>query len=429
MAFRIAEGFLDIGIDQKSATTGLDKLTKKLGQVAKSATIAAAALTAAATAFAVKEAAQAEAVRAKLVAVLRSTGEAAGYSAEQLDKQATALQNLTGIGDEAIIRAQTVLATFTQIGKETFPRATEAVLDLASVLSDDAIPAAGELKSAALQIGKALNDPVLGVTALGRAGIQFTQQQKGMIKALVESNKLLDAQEIILQELEKQFGGVAREIGQTAAGEFGRMKQELADTATIVGKELLPSIRLLMRALSDLAKNDGVIDFLKSATNLSVEWLGVLTRIAETMNLIDKTPKNGGALGNALGGVLKAVKQVARANKIAPIAAPRAASKLDAAGELWKKNADELPRFDELIAENEQKLIDKIAALEGVGPRGNTFSGLDDAFRQFSTQQDDTAEKQLRVLEKQLEETKKTNELTERIAEARGDNAALVLVE
>lgn len=81
------------------------------------------------------------------------------------------MQSVTTYGDETVIEAQALLLTFTKIGKETFPQALESTLNVATAMGTD-------LKSAALQVGKALNDPVLGMTALSRSGIQFTEDQK-----------------------------------------------------------------------------------------------------------------------------------------------------------------------------------------------------------------------------------------------------------
>ncbi len=463
--FKIASGFLDIGVDQKNATKGLDNLTKKLGQVAKAAAVAGAALAAAAVAFSIKEAAKAEAVRAKLAAVLKATGNAAGFTADELDRQATALQNMTGISDEAILRGQTILATFTQIGEKTFPRATEAVLDLASVLSDDAIPAAGEIRSAALQLGKALNDPVLGMTALGRAGIQFTKAQKDMVKVLVDSNQTLAAQELILDEVEKQFGGVAKAVGKTAAADFARFKEELSDLAAEIGSELMPAVLLLLSAIKDIATSDGVVKWARN----SVVGLGVLiTTLTETVEAM-QTAKDIGLTVNADGSFRttaatkreirdkttdvnedraeqrkadavdkerdkrrKAAQESAKAFKEAAKAAKElkeAAERQKDAAELWLKGGNNLPVFDKLVPEDEERLQKMIDALGGGGTTSNTFTGLDEAFRAFSTQEDDTGEQQVKILEKQLEELEKANDIAERIAEARGDNDLVVWVE
>lgn len=170
----------------------------------------------------IKNTIEAQKVQAQLGAVLKSTGGAAGLTLQQLNDMAGGLQKVTTFGDEAIGTAQGVLLTFTKIGREAFPKALEASLDLATALGMD-------LKSASLQVGKALNDPVLGVTALSRAGVQFSEDQKAMIKSLVETGRTADAQVIILRELETQMGGSARAARDTLGGALQSLSNAFGD--------------------------------------------------------------------------------------------------------------------------------------------------------------------------------------------------------
>jgi hypothetical protein len=71
-------------------------------------------------------------------------------------------------------------------------------------------------------LGKALENPIRGLTALGKAGTTFTDQQKEQIRVLVESGNLLGAQTLILDEIESQYGGVAE------AAALGSVKMQLA---------------------------------------------------------------------------------------------------------------------------------------------------------------------------------------------------------
>lgn len=154
---------------------------------------------------------ESEKVQAQLEARIKSTGMAAGLAVGDLNKMAAALQFKTSFDDESIGGVQSLLLTFTKIGRDTFPRATEAVLDMSTALGTD-------LNSAALQVGKALNDPVAGITALSRAGVQFSDSQKKIIKDMVETGKQADAQRLILAELEKQMGGAAVAARNTLGG-------------------------------------------------------------------------------------------------------------------------------------------------------------------------------------------------------------------
>ena len=174
----------------------------------------------------IAETTDAEFAAAQLNAALKSTAGVAGQSAESLNAHAQALSYVSRFDDDAITGAQALLLTFTKIGGDTFPKATEAVLNVAQAMGTD-------LKSAAIQVGKALNDPILGVSALARSGIQFTDAQKDVIAKLVETNKLAEAQAIILAELNTQFSGSAAAAANTFGGAIAQLNNELGNLLTL----------------------------------------------------------------------------------------------------------------------------------------------------------------------------------------------------
>jgi Prophage tail length tape measure protein len=139
----------------------------------------------------------------KLQAVLIATGGAAGFTADELAAYAAQLQKVTNYGDEATISAMGIMASFKEIKGTQFKQATSLAQDLSSLLKTD-------LKSSVVMIGKALNDPAVGLTAMSRAGVTFTNQQKDQIRAMQKSGDMLGAQKMILAELESQFGGTAK---------------------------------------------------------------------------------------------------------------------------------------------------------------------------------------------------------------------------
>ena len=190
---------------------------------------------------------EAEAAQAQLAAAILSTGGAANRSRDQLNAFASELQSVTNFGDEAINAMQGVLLTFTQIEGATFDRATSAILDLSTAMGTD-------LKSSALQVGKALNDPILGMTALSRSGIQFTETQKEAVKAMVATNDIAGAQALILSELETQFGGSAAAARDTLGGALTSLGNAWGDLFELSGpatESLKKSVEGLVSAVSD----------------------------------------------------------------------------------------------------------------------------------------------------------------------------------
>lgn len=186
----------------------------------------------------------------QLNAVLKSTQGQAGLTSEQLQTMAGDLQKVTRYGDEATIAMQAVLLTFTGIKGDNFKATTEVVLDMATALKTD-------LKSSAIQVGKALNEPVRGMSELRRVGVSFTQEQIAQAKAMVAAGDAAGAQKIILDELQKEFGGSARAARETLGGALealGNAFGDLLEAGKGVTEPLRLGIEWLITALPDLVK-------------------------------------------------------------------------------------------------------------------------------------------------------------------------------
>lgn len=179
-------------------------------------------------------------------AALASMGDQAGRTSDQLAALAESQMGQSLFDDDQILREVTAnLLTFGQVSGEQFDRAQQAALDLATRMN-------GDLKGATIQIGKALNDPVKGLTALGKAGIQFTADQKAMIESMVEAGNVAGAQQIILGELEKQFGGAAKAAREADPG--AALAQSFATFQEEIGAKLLPLLPAITSAIT------GVLD-------------------------------------------------------------------------------------------------------------------------------------------------------------------------
>ena len=188
-----------------------------------------------------------EAAVAQLNAVLKSTGGVAGVTSQAAQDLAANLQKVTTFGDEAIIPAESLLLTFTKIGQDIFPDATKIVLDMSQALGQD-------LKSSAIQVGKALQDPVLGVTALRRVGVNFSKDQQKVIADLVKTGQSAKAQQLILKELQTEFGGAAVAARDTLGGALKALGNAFGDTFELHGPEvdgLREKIEELILTVSD----------------------------------------------------------------------------------------------------------------------------------------------------------------------------------
>ena len=189
---------------------------------------------------------QAKAI-AQVEAGLKSTGNQVGYTSKQLQQMASDLQGKTLFGDEQILKDATAqLLTFTNISGEQFARTQQAALDLATRLD-------GDLKGASIQLGKALNDPVANLSALSRSGIQFSNEQKAVIKSLAETGQLAEAQTLILDELNKQYGGSA-EAAAAADGGFTQLANAFGDLQEVIGETLMPMLTPLVQGLTKIVQ-------------------------------------------------------------------------------------------------------------------------------------------------------------------------------
>lgn len=294
---------LVIAVDAKGVKTATDDL-KKLGGVSrdtesrvKSFGTAVGSLAAAFAGGAffqsvIANTIESEDALAQLNATIKSTGGAAGLSSDELVAMAQGLQQVTTFGDDAIISMQSQLLTFTKIGKEAVPAATEAILDLATKMG-------GDLKGAAVQVGKALNDPVQGITALSKVGVSFTDSQKEVIKALVETGDVAGAQKIILAELAVEFGGSARAARDTFGGALTSLQNSLGDLLEGSGGNLndaKTAVEDLNKAISDPAVKDAF-------ATITAGILSVATAAANALPaLTDFTKWVGESLAAAVGG-------------------------------------------------------------------------------------------------------------------------------
>src|SRR3990167_2188992 len=189
-------------------------------------------------------------VIAQTGAVLKSTGGAANVTAKHVSDLSGKLLKLSGVDDEAIQSGQNLLLTFTKIrnevgkGNDIYDQATMATLNLSVAMKKD-------MSSSAILVGKALNDPIKGMSALSRAGIQFTEEQKKTIKALVASGDAMGAQKMILKELETQFGGSAEAAGKTLPGQLSIAKESFANVSGQIVTAMLPALTKLLQGFSD----------------------------------------------------------------------------------------------------------------------------------------------------------------------------------
>jgi phage-related protein len=234
---------------------------------------------------------EAAAVQAKTTAVLKSTGGQAGVTEKQVAGLAEQIRDLTGVSDDDVQGFENLLLTFTNVRNEAgktndiFTQTTRLGVDMSVALGQD-------LKSSAIQLGKALNDPVKGITALSRVGVSFTQEQKDQVKAMVDAGDTLGAQKLILAEVRKEFGGAAEQIGKTDAGKIAIAKDQFQDLEETLGQQVLPVFAALLPTLQPIIAVVG-----PALTQVFAAFGQVLQALAP-------------ALGPVLGGLAEALSNI-----------------------------------------------------------------------------------------------------------------------
>jgi len=199
------------------------------------------------------EAMDASAGTAQLAAGIKSTGNAAGVSVESLNKLASTIEGYSGQTDDSIVASEKLLLTFTNIKNKgpdkIFDLATQASADMAAKMGGDA-------SASAIQLGKALNDPIAGVGALSKVGVSFTDAQKASIAAMVKSGDTAGAQKVILKELAVEFGGAAKAAGESLPGQLEKGKRAFEGVSQSVVEGLIPVVTPALTAISTKITTD-----------------------------------------------------------------------------------------------------------------------------------------------------------------------------
>ena len=211
--------------------------------------------------------------QAQLANGLQSTGNAAHTSVKHLEDLASSVQNYSGQSDDSIVSSEKLLLTFTKVGNKAgknndiFDQATKMTADMAAKMGGDA-------SKYAVQLGKALNDPVKGISSLTKVGVTFTDQQKKQIKAMDKSHNTIGAQKVILGELKKEFGGSAKAAGATLPGQMKRVQRSFED----VSQQLVAAFMPALSTLADILTKDVMPAFQKTVGFITknIGWVGPL---------------------------------------------------------------------------------------------------------------------------------------------------------
>ena len=236
----------------RDAEQELDKLGRSIGNFAKTAAVGIGVGAAALGGFAVsaiKAAEEAQVENQRIEAIAKSMnlfGDQTSTVVKRMDEYASSVERATAIDGGQIKEVQAKLLTFEELARSadtvggSFDRATKAALDLEKA-------GFGDASSNAVQLGKALQDPIKGLTALTRSGVTFTEEQQDLIKEMVRTNRTAEAQDMILGAIERQVGGTAEATATSSA----KMAVAFEQVKEAIGIALLPLFERLTNWVVD----------------------------------------------------------------------------------------------------------------------------------------------------------------------------------
>ena len=274
-------------------------------------------------------------------ALIKATGGAAGFSASQLEAQATELEATTLANKDAIMEAQQSLLTFKGIAGDTFTQTISLANDLASVTGNG-------LQSAVTTLGKALQDPVKGLSSLGEAGISFTEKQKDMVAAMVDAGNQAGAQTLILDELNSRIGGAAAAEADGYTGAVHRLGIAYGDLGQVFGDLIINldtvtgAIDLVTEALSWLAETASTVA--EEAGYMGEIWADSFAQMETSASGFGETiASDFGSLMNYLGMLISDYTEAFRIGmSYLPIWAGAAFDAVHSYGEMWGQRARSL---------------------------------------------------------------------------------------
>jgi len=301
---------------------------------------------------------ESEQAQIKLNAVYKATGGVVGLSTKSLNDLAREMQDTTGVSGELVQEAQAVLLTFKSVQGDAFPRTMKAAADLSAVFGQD-------LKGSVTILGKALEDPIKGITAMTRVGVTFSEDQKKMIAAMVETNDLAGAQAEILEVLEGQAGETAARLGAGLGGELKVLSEAWGDVMEAIGalilkgNESIPilssltgAVKWLRESLTELAGQTEVTDPAQELTAHGIE--NVITwRQKEIDKLVEqrgKVDENSAAYTTYSEKIFAHAEQIALYQEQLPVTQQRETAAAEAIKRSGEEAATAKPKHAELGA-------------------------------------------------------------------------------
>jgi uncharacterized phage infection (PIP) family protein YhgE len=239
-----------------------------------------------------------------------------------------------------------------------------------------------DAKQGAIQLGKALNDPIKGITALSRVGVSFTEDQKKQIRAFQEAGDLTKAQAIILKELQTEFGGAAEAVNQVDAG-LANLRESFAQAIGSFGEGIVSSdafknaVQTLTDAIDALVESGQLQLWAENAIAAMKSMLPIANAVSKAFGFIKTGIEKAAAFAGAFTGHTGTIKQRLEAGKEAARSVGRDMGK--AREERLKEIREERKKKREEQDERDREIMRQqgpVQAQPTIGEEKRRFSSL-----------------------------------------------------
>jgi hypothetical protein len=254
--------------DVKNLKDKLDELGKsteelrgQLEGAAKAAGIAFAAFTAE-IGLAVNAYAESQQAANRLSASLRAQGLDVGKLTDEYKKQASAIQDLAGYDDDAVIAAQAAMQAL--IGQ------TEITSDLTLAMANLAAAKDMDLTSTAELIGKGISGHTMALKKLG-IEIDDNLDKEGRMAAIIE-------------QVNQKFHGQAEAAGSGVTGAMRKLKESFGGLQEAIGERFAPLVESLTNGMAKFFKtvseNQGLVRIAAGFLGAGAAIAGLITGLA-----------------------------------------------------------------------------------------------------------------------------------------------------
>ena len=188
-------------------------------------------------------------VMAQVNQAIKTTGGIANVTGKHVEDLAIKIARYSGVSHTAIETAASMEMAFTNVrnvGAEPMNQIFDRLLVTATDMS---VRLGKEVPDSMKVLGKAMQDPLKGMTMLRRAGVVLTESEKELITRFMAVGDTMSAQKALLDALEVRYKGAAAAAGQTFAGAVAKLKEELVLVEEELGKDFLPQFT---RGIQDL---------------------------------------------------------------------------------------------------------------------------------------------------------------------------------